>query len=78
MMAAFAGQLRWVLMIVCLVIFVFSFGMMLALAYVQHRKGAKNTSNFHGSVVVEICWALAPLFIVMQIVWAAAGPIFSP
>jgi cytochrome c oxidase subunit 2 len=78
MMAAFAGQLRWFLMIVCLVIFVFSFGMMLALAYAQHRKGSKDTSNFHDSVVVEICWALAPLFIVMQIVWSTAESIFSP
>lgn len=77
-MVAFTSELRWVLMILCLAIFVFAFGMMLVLAYTQHRKAGKETENFHGSVVVEICWALAPLFIVMQIVWSAARYVLNP
>lgn len=77
-MTAFASDLRWILMIVCLAIFVFAFGMMLVIAYSQHRKGGTEAGNFHGSVVVEICWALAPLFIVMQIVWSAVRNVLQP
>lgn len=50
--------------VVCLLIFGLAFAVMVVSAWVQHRRGAKETTNFHGSVAVEVCWAPAPLVIV--------------
>lgn len=71
-MMTFAAELRWILMILCLVIFGLVFMVMLGVAWRQHRKGNSSAPNFHGSVVVEVCWALAPLLIVLMLVWPTA------
>jgi cytochrome c oxidase subunit 2 len=38
----------------------------------HHRTGSGNQSNFHASVVVEICWTLVPFVIVVMLVWPTA------
>lgn len=60
------------LMIVCLIVFALVFGVMFYSIWKHHRSGANEQANFHGSVAVEICWALAPLVIVVLLVWPAA------
>ena len=77
-MTGFQAELRWVLMVVCLLIFGLAFAVMVVSAWLQHRRGAKETSNFHGSVAVEVCWALAPLVIVMQLVWPTVRSVLAP
>lgn len=77
-MSGFQAELRWFLMVACLVIFGLVFAVMLVSAWVQHRRGDKETANFHGSVAVEVCWALAPLVIVMQLVWPTVRSVLAP
>jgi heme/copper-type cytochrome/quinol oxidase subunit 2 len=74
----FQAELRWFLMVVCLAIFGLVFAVMLVSAWIQHRKGDKEIANFHGSVAVEVCWALAPLVIVMQLVWPTVRSVLTP
>lgn len=71
-MMNFAAELRWILMVVCLAIFCLVFVAMLGVAWRQHRKGTSSAPNFHGSLAVEVCWALAPLLIVLLLVWPTA------
>jgi len=68
----FAAELRWILMLVCLAIFCLVFVVMVVVAWRQYRKGDPSVPNFHGSLVVEVCWALAPLLIVLLLVWPTA------
>ena len=69
--------LRGAPMIVCLIIFALVFAVMLYSAWKHHRHGVAEQSNFHGSVAVEICWALAPVVIVVLLVWPSARIIWS-
>ena len=75
-MIVWMAELRWVLMVLCLVIFAVVFGVMLVSAWRQHRRGDGQDANFHGSVAVEVSWAVAPLVIVVMLVWPAARAIF--
>lgn len=68
----FTADLRGILMVACLAIFVLVFVVMLAVAWRQHRRGGPSAPNFHISLVVELCWVLAPLLIVLLLVWPAA------
>jgi len=76
-MMVWMAELRWALMVVCLLIFVVVFGVMLVSAWRQHRKGGAEQSNFHASVAVEVSWAVAPLVIVVMLVWPAARAVFN-
>ncbi len=77
-MAEILQGLRGWLMIVCLVIFALVFGVMIYSIWKHHRSGVGDRSNFHGSVLVEICWALAPVVIVVLLVWPTTRIIWSP
>jgi cytochrome c oxidase subunit 2 len=70
--------MRWIMMVVCLLIFVLVFAVMLVSAWRHHRADVQDEPNFHGSVAVEVCWALAPLVIVMMLVWPTARQVFTP
>lgn len=71
-MVTFAAELRWVLMLLCLAIFCLVFAAMVVVAWRQYRKGGPSAPNFHGSLAVEVCWVLAPLLIVLLLVWPTA------
>lgn len=75
-MIVWMAELRWALMVLCLVIFAVVFGVMLVSAWRQHRRGADAADNFHPSVAVEVSWAIAPLVIVVMLVWPAARAVF--
>ncbi|MCX7239935.1 MAG: hypothetical protein NTU86_05810 [Burkholderiales bacterium] len=70
-------NLRWVLMVVCLLVFGVVFVVMLASMWRHHHSGHAQASNFHGSVAVEICWALAPCVIVVLMVLPTVRAIFG-
>jgi cytochrome c oxidase subunit 2 len=76
-MMTFNGELRWVLMIFCVLIFTAAFALMVVSAWVRHRGGTKDATNFHKSIAVELCWALAPLIMVAVMVWPTARLIFK-
>ncbi|MDT8989661.1 cytochrome c oxidase subunit II transmembrane domain-containing protein [Curvibacter sp. APW13] len=75
-MIVWLAELRWALMVLCLVIFAVVFGVMLVSAWRQHRRGGE-ADNFHPSVAVEVSWAVAPLVIVVMLVWPAARAVFN-
>lgn len=75
-MIVWMAELRWALMVLCLVIFAVVFGVMLVSAWRQHRRGVDAADNFHPSVAVEVSWAIAPLVIVVMLVWPAARAVF--
>ena len=65
-------QLREILMVFCLVVFGLVFLLMLVVAWRQYRRGNPEAPNFHGSLFVELCWAVAPLLMVLMLVWPTA------
>lgn len=76
-MAAWLQDLRWVMMLVCLAIFVVVFAVMLLSAWRNHRLGESAQQNFHGSMAVEVCWVLAPFVIVMMLVWPTVRTVLN-
>jgi cytochrome c oxidase subunit 2 len=76
-MMVWMAELRWGLMVLCLLIFAVVFGVMLVSAWRQHRRGDGGEANFHASVAVEVSWAVAPLVIVVLLVWPAARAVFN-
>lgn len=76
-MAEVLQGLRGWLMILCLIIFALVFAVMFYSIWKHHRGGVGERTNFHGSVAVEICWALAPVVIVVLLVWPTTRIIWS-
>jgi len=70
-------NMRWNLMVLCLVVFASVFVVMVASMWLRHRRGGDHLPNFHGSVAVEICWAVAPFAIVVMMVWPTARAILG-
>jgi cytochrome c oxidase subunit 2 len=71
------AELRWFLMIFCALIFAVAFALMVASVWLHHRRGTNDSTNFHKSIVVELCWALAPLAMVVLLVWPTARQILK-
>lgn len=65
-------NLRWWLMLFSLLVFATVFTVMFVSIWHHHRSGVGAAGNFHASVAVELCWALAPVLIVVVLVWPAA------
>lgn len=57
------------LMVFCLLVFMAVFVAMLVSMWRLHRSELSEVPNFHASVVVELCWALAPCVIVVLMVY---------
>lgn len=76
-MMVWMAELRWALMVLCLLIFALVFGVMLVSAWRFHQRGGEKADNFHPSVAVEVSWAVAPLVIVVLLVWPAARAVFN-
>ena len=70
-------NLRWTLMLVCLAVFTVGFAGMLVSMWRHHRTGLVDLPNFHGSVAVEICWAMAPCVIVVLMVLPTVRAVFG-
>jgi cytochrome c oxidase subunit 2 len=68
--------LRAALMVLCLLVFLLVFAVMFVSIWQHHRSGAQGKTNFHASVAVEICWALAPFVIVLALVWPTTRLLF--
>jgi cytochrome c oxidase subunit II len=56
--------LHYVMLIICLVIFVAVFSVMFYSIF-KHRKGRYKAANFHESIAVEIAWTVVPFIIVI-------------
>lgn len=70
-------ELRWALMVFCLIVFFVVFVAMLVSMWRLHKSEASELPNFHASVAVEICWALAPCVIVVLMVYPTVKAIFK-
>ncbi len=70
-------DLRWLLMVFCLSVFVVVFVAMLVSMWRLHKREVPELPNFHASLVVEICWALAPCVIVFLMVYPTVKAIFK-
>ena len=70
-------DLRWVLMVFCLVVFFVVFVAMLVSMWRLHKSAVSEMPNFHASFVVEICWALAPCVIVFLMVYPTVKALFK-
>lgn len=62
-------ELRWMLMVFCVIVFFVVFLAMLVSMWRLHKSELSELPNFHASVAVEICWALAPCVIVFLMVY---------
>jgi|GEM_PF-862840 len=70
-------NLRWMLMVVCLLIFFGSFAALLLASWRRHRSVKQGLDNFHDELWVEIAWTLAPCIIVLLLVWPTARLFWS-
>lgn len=62
---------RGVLLVGCLAVFAGVFAVMLWSIWRHHRRQNVEQANFHASMVVEMCWSLAPFAIVVALVFPA-------
>lgn len=69
---------RWALMVVCLLIFALAFSALLWAAWRHHRGETPERVNFHSSLAVEIAWTVAPVVIVLLLVWPTARIFWTP
>lgn len=69
---------RWALMVACLLIFVGTFAALLWAAWRHHRGETPERVNFHSSLAVEIAWTIAPVVIVLLLVWPTARIFWTP
>ncbi len=69
---------RWALMVACLLIFMVSFAALLWAAWRHHRGETPERVNFHSSLAVEIAWTIAPVVIVLLLVWPTARIFWTP
>jgi len=76
-MADLYQEVRLVLMVVCLAVFVGVFLVMLVSMWRQHRAERPENPNFHASIVVEISWALTPFIIVFLMVYPTVKAFFK-
>jgi cytochrome c oxidase subunit 2 len=66
-MAADLHVVHWVLMGICLIIFVVVFGFMFYSIYAHRRSKGFKPADFHESTTIEIAWTAIPLLIVIGI-----------
>ena len=76
-MGDFRQELRWALMVFCLIVFFVVFVAMLVSMWRLHKSELTESPNFHASIAVEICWALAPCVIVVLMVYPTVKAIFK-
>ena len=57
--------LHWLMLIICLVIFVAVFGVMFYSIWAHRKSRGAKPAAFHESVVVEIAWTVIPFLIVI-------------
>ncbi len=66
-MAADLHVVHWVLMGICLIIFVVVFGFMFYSIYAHRKSKGFKPADFHESTTIEIAWTAIPLLIVIGI-----------
>jgi len=66
-MAADLHLVHWVLMGICLIIFVVVFGFMFYSIYAHRKSKGAKPADFHESTAIEIAWTAIPLLIVIGI-----------
>ena len=76
-MADLRQDTRWLLMVICLAVFVGVFLAMLVSLWRQHRAQSPENPNFHASIIVEMSWALTPFAIVFLMVYPTVSAIFK-
>jgi cytochrome c oxidase subunit 2 len=72
---------RWVLMLLCLLVFATAFSALIWFAWRHHRARASDESeqsNFHSTLAVEIAWTLVPCAVVLLLVWPTARIFWTP
>jgi cytochrome c oxidase subunit 2 len=57
--------LHWLMMIICMVIFVLVFGVMFYSIWKHRKSVGHQPASFHESIKVEIAWTITPLIIVV-------------
>lgn len=59
------GNLHWMMLIICTVIFIAVFSVMFYSIWKHRRSKGAKSANFHESVTVEIVWTIVPFLIVI-------------
>jgi cytochrome c oxidase subunit 2 len=69
--------LHWLMMIICMVIFVLVFGVMFYSIWKHRKSVGHQPASFHESIKVEIAWTVTPLIIVVLMAIPATKTIVS-
>jgi cytochrome c oxidase subunit 2 len=69
--------LHWLMMIICMVIFVLVFGVMFYSIWKHRKSVGHQPASFHESIKVEIAWTVTPLIIVILMAIPATKTIVS-
>ncbi len=70
-------SLHWLMMIICMVIFVLVFGVMFYSIWKHRKSVGHQPASFHESIKVEIAWTITPLIIVILMAIPATKTIVS-
>ena len=69
--------LHWLMMIICMIIFVLVFGVMFYSIWKHRKSVGHQPASFHESIKVEIAWTITPLIIVVLMAIPATKTIVS-
>jgi cytochrome c oxidase subunit 2 len=69
--------LHWLMMVICMVIFVLVFGVMFYSIWKHRKSVGHQPASFHESIKVEIAWTVTPLIIVVLMAIPATKTIVS-
>lgn len=69
--------LHWLMMVICMVIFVLVFGVMFYSIWKHRKSVGHQPASFHESIKVEIAWTITPLIIVILMAIPATKTIVS-
>lgn len=71
-LASMPVSVRGAAMLLCAALLISGFMAIVGVTLLHHRRQREQQSNFHRSVVAEMCWALVPCLMVAALVWPAA------
>jgi cytochrome c oxidase subunit 2 len=70
-------DLHFLMLIICVVIFIGVFGVMFYSIYAHRRSLGHKAENFHENTTVEVIWTIVPLLILVAMAWPATKTLLN-
>jgi cytochrome c oxidase subunit 2 len=70
-------DLHFLMLVICVVIFIGVFGVMFYSIYAHRRSLGHKAENFHENTTVEVIWTIVPLLILVAMAWPATKTLLN-